>query len=422
MFFEATCAGGSSKLASRGKVTIIGAGLSGLSAALYLDRAGFEVTVFEKNDRIGGVVATDFVDGFFLDVGFQVILDSYPELRRIFGIDGLDLRYFDRGVTYVDNDGRQNSVLAPIGIGDLKGLLPLLGEFSLFEKLSLAHISYDAYSSRIEPKPNFASISFRDYLRKNRRLSERVVDSYIAPFMRGVTLAPNLDVTADFALFVLGNFITGKAAVPDTGMAELPAAIASKMRRDAIVLSKCAVEVSDNSVRFEDGDEVEHDYLVLAVKANEVQQILGSDITAEYRGVRSFYFATEREILNGATLKVAIDPKHPVTTSVVISQVSKSYAPKGVNLISVSSLDFEKSHVEVAEATASMYGLEGKDLSIVRSYFVDTALPTRYGQNSPFGLKQQYSKRIRIVGDYMASPSIDGAIKAGREAAFKLIG
>ena len=409
-------------MASRGKVTIIGAGLAGLSAALYLDRAGFEATIYEKSDRIGGVVATDFVDGFFLDVGFQVILDSYPELRRIFGTDGIDLRFFDRGVTYVGADGAQKSVVAPSGLHDIKGLLPLLGEFSIFEKLSLAHISFDAYKSRIEPRASFVSTKFRDYLRQNRRLSERAIDGYIAPFMRGVTLAPNLDVTADFALFVLGNFIVGKAAVPDTGMAELPAGIAAKMRRDAIVLSKCAVSVTDNSVRFDDGTEVEHDYLVLAVKAGEAQQILSGDVTAEYRGIRNFYFATEREIVGGAMLKVSVDPMHPITTSVVISQVAKSYAPKGVNLISVSSLDFEKSHLEVADATAALYGLEGKDLSIVRSYFVDSALPVKYGPNSVFGLKQQFSKRIRLVGDYMANPSIDGALKAGREAAFKLIG
>ena len=168
-------------MASRGKVTIIGAGLAGLSAALYLDRAGFEVTVYEKSDRIGGVVATDFVDGFFLDVGFQVILDSYPELRRIFGTDGIDFRYFDRGVTYVGANGDQNSVVAPSGIGDIKSLVPLLGEFSLFEKLSLAHISFDAFSSRMGAKVAFSSTSFRDYLRRNRRLSERAIDNYIAP-------------------------------------------------------------------------------------------------------------------------------------------------------------------------------------------------------------------------------------------------
>ncbi len=409
-------------MASRGKVTIIGAGLAGLSAALYLDRAGFEVTVYEKSDRIGGVVTTDYVDGFYLDVGFQVILDSYPEVRRIFGNDGLELRYFDRGLTYIDDDGSQRSLSVPENLGDWRKSFQLLGQFTLFEKLSLGHIAFDAYMSRNEAKANFQNDTLREYMRRRRRLSEGAFDSYIAPFMRGVTLAPNLDVSADFALFVIGNFIAGKAGVPDTGMADLPAGLASKMRRDAIVLSKAAVEVSDTFVRFDDGEVVEHDYLVLAVKASDAQQILGGEVTVEYRGVRNFYFATEREIHGGATLKVSTSFANPITTSVVISQVSKSYAPKGVNLISVSSLDIEKDHSEIASATAAIYGLDPADLSIVRSYYVDNALPAKYGANSAFGLKQQYSKRIRIAGDFMTNPSIDGALMAGREVAFKLIG
>lgn len=40
------------------KVTIIGAGFSGLASAYYLSRAGFDVEIFEKNDRVGGLIST----------------------------------------------------------------------------------------------------------------------------------------------------------------------------------------------------------------------------------------------------------------------------------------------------------------------------------------------------------------------------
>ena len=39
-------------------VAIIGGGLAGLSAATYLARAGMEVTLFEKSNRLGGRAAT----------------------------------------------------------------------------------------------------------------------------------------------------------------------------------------------------------------------------------------------------------------------------------------------------------------------------------------------------------------------------
>jgi phytoene dehydrogenase-like protein len=71
---------------------VIGAGLAGLSAALTLQDAGAEVTVLESSDRPGGRVASDLIDGFILDRGFQLIKLNYPEVKR-WGIEReLDFR------------------------------------------------------------------------------------------------------------------------------------------------------------------------------------------------------------------------------------------------------------------------------------------------------------------------------------------
>jgi cation diffusion facilitator CzcD-associated flavoprotein CzcO len=43
---------------SRGPVAVIGAGLAGLTAAYRLQQRGFDVTVFEARDRVGGRVWT----------------------------------------------------------------------------------------------------------------------------------------------------------------------------------------------------------------------------------------------------------------------------------------------------------------------------------------------------------------------------
>ena len=54
-------------------VVIVGGGLAGLAAARRLDRAGVNWLLVEAADRIGGRVATDVVDGWRLDRGFQVL-------------------------------------------------------------------------------------------------------------------------------------------------------------------------------------------------------------------------------------------------------------------------------------------------------------------------------------------------------------
>lgn len=51
------------------KVVVIGAGFSGLSAACYLAKEGYEVTVLEKNDSIGGRARKFHAEGFTFDMG-----------------------------------------------------------------------------------------------------------------------------------------------------------------------------------------------------------------------------------------------------------------------------------------------------------------------------------------------------------------
>ena len=77
---------------------VIGAGLSGLSAALTLQEAGADVTVLDASDRVGGRVGSDLIDGFILDRGFQLVNLNYSEIKR-WGIgEELDFKLAPRSV------------------------------------------------------------------------------------------------------------------------------------------------------------------------------------------------------------------------------------------------------------------------------------------------------------------------------------
>ena len=54
------------------KVAIIGAGVAGLQAASRLKIRGFDVTIFEKSDDVGGVWRSNYAD-----FGLQVPKDLY---------------------------------------------------------------------------------------------------------------------------------------------------------------------------------------------------------------------------------------------------------------------------------------------------------------------------------------------------------
>jgi phytoene desaturase len=69
------------------KVIIIGSGFSGLSAACFLAKAGFEVTVLEKNAGLGGRARTFKAEGFTFDMGpsWYWMPDVFERFFGLFG-------------------------------------------------------------------------------------------------------------------------------------------------------------------------------------------------------------------------------------------------------------------------------------------------------------------------------------------------
>ena len=75
------------------KVSIIGAGISSLSSAAFLAKAGYDVTIFEKNETIGGRARQFNVDGFVFDMGpsWYWMPDVFERFYQQFGYTTADL-------------------------------------------------------------------------------------------------------------------------------------------------------------------------------------------------------------------------------------------------------------------------------------------------------------------------------------------
>lgn len=70
-------------------VMIIGAGAAGLAAANLLARDGFNVSVLEANNKVGGCCATTTLDGYTFNDG-AVFLAVIDILDHTFGRPGLN--------------------------------------------------------------------------------------------------------------------------------------------------------------------------------------------------------------------------------------------------------------------------------------------------------------------------------------------
>jgi monoamine oxidase len=90
--------GGDSGDHGRGRVVVIGAGLAGLTAAFELDRKGWDVTVLEARDRVGGRCRTfrrELGSGQVAEAGGEFIDAPHEAMRgyaKEFGLELDDLR------------------------------------------------------------------------------------------------------------------------------------------------------------------------------------------------------------------------------------------------------------------------------------------------------------------------------------------
>ena len=102
------------------QIVVIGAGLGGLSAAVTLATHGYDVTVIEKNEHVGGKLMPVITDGHRFDFGpntitmpevFQsVILESGADPDEYFTFTKLErhtVNHFSDGRTLTFSSGRE---------------------------------------------------------------------------------------------------------------------------------------------------------------------------------------------------------------------------------------------------------------------------------------------------------------------------
>src|SRR6187401_202137 len=76
-------------------VAIIGAGITGLTAAFYLKRKGVPVTVYEASGRVGGVIQSLRQDGYLAEFGPNTLLETSPRIAQLVRDAGLQSRRLD---------------------------------------------------------------------------------------------------------------------------------------------------------------------------------------------------------------------------------------------------------------------------------------------------------------------------------------
>lgn len=158
------------------KIIVLGAGISGLSTAFWLNDDGFDLTVLEAKNEPGGSMETRRKDGFLIDYGPNSGLETTPLIGRIVEAVGLKNEMIYASETANKRYILKNNQLYALPTGPAAFLKT--GLFSPKAKLRLLAEPFIGKSE----DGYYQSIS--EFVK--RRLGQEFLDYAINPFVAGV--------------------------------------------------------------------------------------------------------------------------------------------------------------------------------------------------------------------------------------------
>lgn len=245
-------------------IAIIGGGLTGLTLAYYLRKAGLDTVVLERKERVGGVINTLREDGFLFETGPNTGVISSPELVQLFdelkGKIEVETANEDAKYRWILKNGRWHPL--PFSLKSAV-MTPL---FTLKDKFRILGEPFRKPGSN--PNETVAELVMR-------RMGKSFLDYAIDPFISGIYAGDPNHLVTRYALPKLhaleqnyGSFIKGSMAKrkePKTelekrvgrevfsikgGLVQMMDALADEIGRKNIYLSCRDLEIQNKKEGF----------------------------------------------------------------------------------------------------------------------------------------------------------------------------
>jgi len=155
-------------------VVVIGGGISGLACAFRLQQHGIPALLFEKSDRVGGVISAEQKDGFLFEFGPQGVLLTAPvaELVEAAGMTGEMIRANPHATRFILHRGK----LVPAPMSPLALLRSPLLDARTKWRLATEPLR------RTHPPEGDESVAA--FVR--RKFGTSLLENIVAPFVSGV--------------------------------------------------------------------------------------------------------------------------------------------------------------------------------------------------------------------------------------------
>jgi oxygen-dependent protoporphyrinogen oxidase len=158
------------------KITILGAGISGLATAYWLNKEGYDIKILEADKEAGGSMQSSHEEGFLVDYGPNSGLETTPLIRQIVDEVGLS-----NEMVYASESSNKRYILRNEELHPLPMNPPALIKSKLFSTKGKLRLCAEPFIGKSEDG-YYQSMS--EFVK--RRLGKEFLDYAIDPFVSGV--------------------------------------------------------------------------------------------------------------------------------------------------------------------------------------------------------------------------------------------
>lgn len=398
------------------KVAVIGGGFSGMLASYLLEKEGIAVTVFEKEERIGGHCKTLRSKNVYTDLGTvcsftgqikELLIELNVEYKEKF----IYKNFIDENYHQVEHMLREDVILLMDELSRLKIILEKYAPY-------LNDVNYGYI-------PSDLMIPFKEFLKKH---DLRFICQVICPFLSGFGFGSIDDIQAyyvfkAFNINTIYNFIGGKKSLfINKGTEEIIKKLSEKISDIRYSLEVTNIEVVENKVKVETNYSLDYfDKVLITTKLpqNVIKDCLYNDLMKKIDTnpfIACAYEVNTKDLVT-TYYKHQLGEKNKLQFFYVTKQNNRTtlvaYAYGHINKDTVSSIteDIKK------------LGIDIKQLITVKHWYI---FPHLKGHNLTKNFYKDINEReetsnIALIGSLVSKPAIDNLYLSVKESVNKIL-
>ena len=403
------------------KIHIVGAGISGLIAAQVLENYGYCPVLIDSSKEVGGRVCTEDVEGYQLDVGFQVLLSAYPAAQKYLNYEALHLQKLIPGAVLFSKNGSE-TIGDPLREPSLL-FSTLTSGISISDKLKIIKLAWKLKQTDVSKIFNEEEVATLTFLKKYG-FSKDVIHQFFKPFFSGIFLEDQLETSSRMFQFVFKMFAEGTAVIPKGGIHQIPLQLKNNLQNTTFHFQKEVSKVEEGTIYFKDQTTVKSHFTILATDPGSLISNLKNQ---QIRWIQcdTLYFLSDHKVLKKPIIGLLTNTESLINnifypTSIEHNSTGNKKQLLSVTIVKEHSLSLNELVKKVQEELKVHCNIE--HTTLLKRYTIKKALPQLTSLHYELDpTETRLSNTIFLAGDYMLNPSLNAAMISGERAALGII-